>query len=417
MMSSFQPGRRISDAETREWLGGALQQLDVRDKRLLVIIPDDTRTLPMAVLFETICAAFAERVEKLTLLVALGTHQPMDKGSLDRHLGPTRTESPSVEVLQHDWENPETLIHVGSISRGDMEKISQGLIREEIPVRINRHVLENDVVLILGPVLPHELVGFSGGHKYFFPGVSGPEMVDQSHWLGGLITNPRINGRRDNPVRDMIERAAALVPTQRYGVSLVMHGRDLEGIFLGRAAEAWSSAVELSSRTNIVQVERPFDTVISVVPEKYRDLWTGAKCMTNLEPVVADGGRLILYAPHIRRPSLSHGDWHLQLGYHMKDYILAHWERYKHVPKAVLADLMQLRGIGSYSNGVETPRIDVVLATGIPESTCREINLGFRDPDSIRPGELAGRKANGTLVVANAGEKLWRLSERKVTQP
>ena len=141
----------------------------------------------------------------------------------------------------------------------------------------------------------------------------------------------------------------------------------------------------------------------------YDELWVGGKCMYKLEPVVAEGGELIIYAPHIREISLT---LIRKIGYHCRDYFLKQWDEYKDFPWGVLAHSTHVRGIGTYKEGVERCRVQVTLATGIPEEVCREINLGYRDPAQIGPQELANREEEGVLLVPNAGEMLYHLRQR-----
>lgn len=412
-MLSYIPSRPISEGELREKLLEFLGQLDLPKGRLLVIIPDDTRTLPMPALFATLVEALEPRVQELRFLIALGTHPPMTEDQLFRHLGP-HFRGFRARVIQHCWNDLGALVQLGTLSREEMEELSNGLLREEVAVQINREVLASDLAIIVGPVFPHEVVGFSGGHKYLFPGVSGPEMVHQSHWLGALITNPKVNGHKETPVRAMIERAAALVPTPRLGLSLVLRGEELFGLFLGEVQEAWSAAADLSAQVNIVWAPRPYQFVVSMAPVMYRDLWTAGKCMYKLEPVVEDGGILVIFAPHIQEISPTHGQWLLRVGYHTRDYFLAQWAKFQDVPRAVLAHSTHVKGIGTYRDGVERPRIEVALATKIPEEVCRVINLGFRDLAAIRPEEFMGQEKEGILVVPDAGEMLWRLADGTV---
>ncbi|HDJ29583.1 MAG TPA: DUF2088 domain-containing protein [Candidatus Acetothermia bacterium] len=414
MIFSYAPGRPIPEEEVSERLREALAEIGRAGERWLVIIPDDTRTLPMPAIYRSLVEELAPRVKELAFLVALGTHPPLTDDRLDQHLGPAWRDHPEIKVFQHAWGDPAALVRVGEISQGEMEEISRGLMHEEVPVTINRVVLEHDLVIILGPVFPHEVVGFSGGHKYFFPGVSGPDMVHQSHWLGALITNPKVNGNKETPVRAMIERAAAFVTTPQVGISLVMHGHYLMGMFIGEVEEAWSRAADLSAELNIVWVDHPFHTVISMAPPMYWELWTAGKCMYKLEPVVADEGKLIIYAPNLREISVTHGKLIRQVGYHTRDYFLGQWERFKDVPRAILAHSTHVRGIGTYRDGIEHDRIEVILATGIPEEICREINLGYIDPVAIDPDEYVGREDEGILVVPNAGEMLYRLADGTV---
>jgi hypothetical protein len=131
--------------------------------------------------------------------------------------------------------------------------------------------------------------------------------------------------------------------------------------------------------------------------------------MYKLEPVVADDGELIIYAPHVREISLTHGKVIAEIGYHCRDYFLKQWDRFKQYPWGVLAHSTHVRGVGTFENGVEKCRIQVTLATGIPEDLCRKINLGYRDPKSIRPEDFANREAEGVLLVPKAGEMLFQL--------
>ena len=412
-MLSYAPGRALSELELKEKLLEFLAQTSFSRGRLLVIIPDDTRTLPMPLLFNVLVGELLPKVKELSFLVALGTHPTMTEAQLSRHLG-SRFPHPKAKVFQHAWQDPKTLTQVGVLTQERMAEISQGLLPVEVRVEINRLVLEYDQLLIVNPVFPHEVVGFSGGHKYFFPGISGPDMVNVSHWLGALITNPKVNGHKWTPVRRMIEEAAKFVSTPRLGLSLVLQGHDVVGMFLGEVTEAWEAAADLSAEVNIVWAPRSYEFVLSLAPSMYRELWLAGKCMYKLEPVVADGGTLIIYAPHIREISPTHGRILLEIGYHVRDYFLGQWEKFRHYPWAVLAHSTHVKGIGTFRDGVEKPRIEVVLATGIPEEVCRRINLGFRDPRTIQPAEFEGREAEGILVVPNAGEQLWRLADGTV---
>ncbi len=396
----YVPRKRIPRSELKTHFAEALTTFPADRKRVLVIIPDDTRTLPMPELYETLCASLSLRARALTVLVALGTHPSLTDERLAQHLGPEWKRFEGVEVVQHAWNDSESLANIGMLSADEMDTLSGGLLAEAVPIEVNRLVLESDLVVIVGPVFPHEVVGFSGGHKYLFPGVSGPAMVNQSHWLGALLTNPKTIGRKETPVRRMIERAASRISVPRLCVSLVMDGKRAVGLFAGEVNLTW--------------VDRPYDTILSIAPPMYRELWTAGKCAYKLEPVVADGGRLIIYAPHIASISAAHGELIRRVGYHTRDYFLAQWEQFKDVPRAVLAHSSHVKGIGTYHEEIERPRIEVILASAIPEAVCRAINLVYHDPASTTPSEFVEREDEGILVVPNAGERLFRLSDGSV---
>jgi nickel-dependent lactate racemase len=417
MLISHSPGRPIDGAELARVLADGLDRLDVDGRRVLLVVPDDTRTLPMPIIFDALVRSLAPRAGSLAALVALGTHHPMNAAAVERHLGAPLDSGgrcAGVRIAQHRWNEPTALARVGTIGCDEVRALSLGMLDGEIPVEVNREVLDADFVLLVGPVFPHELIGFSGGHKYLFPGVSGPAMIHQSHWLGVLITNLSINGYRDTPPRALIEAAARLVPTARAGLWLGMNGDETRGVFLGPVREAWEAAVDLSARLNIVWTPRTYHTVVACVPARYDDLWTGSKAMTAVEGVVEDGGTLVLLAPHITEPAAAHGDWHERIGYHVRDWLLADLERFDDVPRVVLGDLTLLAGIGTFRDGIEHRRIRVKIASGISGERCRRMNLEWADPAAYPLDRLEGREAEGILVVREAGEKLYRLADGSV---
>jgi nickel-dependent lactate racemase len=417
-MMLFERGRPepFSPQEFREFLAEAVTKYEAGGKKILTIIPDATRTLPMKEIFRVLVENLLPRAKALHFIIALGTHPPMSDEELKNHLGVTYEEARNLgtEVLNHRYNDPKELLHLGTIPREEVEAISQGLLHQEIPVTINHNIMDYDELLIVGPVFPHEVVGFSGGYKYFFPGISGAEIIDQFHWLAALITNPKIIGHKETPVREILNRAASFIPRPSMKLAVVMKGKAPCGVFLGDPQEAWSRAADLSAQVNIVWKDRPFHTVLSIAPEIYNELWVGGKCMYKLEPVVENGGKIIIYAPHIREISVTHGKYLREIGYHVRDFFLTHWEEYRHYPWGVLAHSTHVKGIGKYREGKEYPRIEVILATGLSEELCRTINLGYMDYRTIHIEDYEGKEDRGVLVVHRSGEMLYRLSDGTV---
>jgi len=316
-------------------------------------------------------------------------------------------------VLNHRWDLPETFSELGIISKDDVVRISGGLLDEAIPVRINRLVFDYDQILICGPVFPHEVVGFSGGNKYLFPGIGGPEIIGLTHWLGALLGSFELIGTSSTPVREMIDMAAALVSIPVACLSLVVTKDGVSGLYFGAPKEAWRAAADLSAQKHIVRVDQPFRRVLSVMPDLYDDLWTAAKGMYKVEPVVADGGEVIIYAPHITEVSYTHGANIDKIGYHCRDYFLKQWEKFKDFPRSVLAHSTHLKGKGTYNSvtNAETPRITVTLATGISEERCHNINLNYLDPAKVNLDEWRDREIERVQLVPRAGETLYRLKD------
>ena len=408
----------LSDPQIAEIIEAATGRIDPAGKRILVIIPDHTRSCPLGTIVRGLREAVGSRAKKLDFLIALGTHPPLNDlqidSLLDIELGRRAEVLGDSEVFNHDWKDPDALTTIGTLRAEQIREITGGAsagFELDIDVTINKRILDYDLLMVAGPVFPHEVVGFSGGAKYFFPGICGPELLNFFHWLGALITIPRMIGCKKTPVRATLDAAVDMISVPACLLAMVVKGRHLAGLYFGDLREAWSAAVDLSSEVHITCADRAYDSVLSQAPTMYDELWVGAKCMYKMEPVVADGGELIVYAPHITEISEAHGAVIRQVGYHTLEYFLKQWDKFKDYPWGVLAHSTHVRGIGSYDGGVEKPRINVTLATGIPEDVCREINLGYRDPAGIDVSYWADGGDEGRLYVPKAGEMLYRLKD------
>lgn len=406
----------IEPAEAAEAIGRFFVQNDYKDKRVLLIIPDNTRSGPVGEIFKIIYDHLGPQAKTVDCLVALGTHQPLTQEQICKRLSLSGKERSgkysSVGLFNHEWAKAETFTSIGRISSKEIEELSDGLFCEEVDVAINKMIFDYDEFFILGPVFPHEVVGFSGGHKYIFPGIAGQAVINFFHWLGAVITNPEINGRKWTPTRKVVEKAAEFIDMPRTLFALVAMEDKLKGLFIGDVAEAWENAADLSSQVHIVYEGRPYKTVLGIAPDMYEDIWTAGKVMYKLESIVAEGGTLIIYAPHICELSYTHGKILDQIGYHTRDYFLKQPDKFKDFPRAVLAHSTHVKGIGTYTDGVEESRVNVVLATKIDRQRCEKVNLGYMNPGQIDISSYENREDEGILVVHNAGEILYRLRNR-----
>ena len=416
--ATAQPGNTL-DAETiaatmHKGLDGEFSAAKV-----LVLVPDHTRTLPLPQLFRLLVEILHD-ARQLDFMVALGTHPALSDAQLCQLFGITPEERSGVYrqvgLFNHTWDAPDALIQIGTLSKEQIQELAGAYwhpsLGGDTPININRRALDYDQILILGPTFPHEVVGFSGGAKYLFPGISGPEMINVTHWLGALAGVLATIGVRDTPVRAMIHAAAEHVPTPITLVSLVVVGHELAGLFIGDYLSAWQAAADLSSERHILWFDKPFQRVLSWAPPMYDELWTGAKAMYKLEPVIAHGGEVIVYAPHLDVVSHVHGKYIYEVGYHVLAYFLEQWDRFKHVPLGVLAHSTHLRGAGSYAHGVERPRIDVTLSSRISAADCERLALGYLDPRTVDTTAWQGREDEGVLFVPKAGEMLYRVKTK-----
>ena len=195
--------RYLNDGEVRQIVTEAVASTGFDDKRVLIIIPDGTRTMPMAQMFGLFQQLLRPRVKALDYLVALGTHQAMTDAQLTKLIGHSVVNGKvgDTHVFNHHWEDPATFVQLGTIPASEIAEITNGLLSQDVPVKLNKLILDYDHILICGPVFPHEVVGFSGGNKYFFPGIGGPEIINFTHWLGAVITNYDVIGAGYTPVR------------------------------------------------------------------------------------------------------------------------------------------------------------------------------------------------------------------------
>ncbi len=405
--------RYLDDVEIRNIVEQAIDSAQLDGKRVLVLIPDGTRTMPMPKMFRLLQELLRPRVPAMDFLVALGTHPPMTDAQLSDRIGRKVANgvADGCRIFNHRWDDPKTFTRLGVIPASEIEQITGGRLSQEIPVDLNRLVLDYDHIVICGPVFPHEVVGFSGGNKYFFPGIAGKEIINLTHWLGALMTSYEVIGAGYTAVRAVIDRAASMIPRPTSCFALVVMHDGMSGLYFGDPKDAWQAASALSAQKHIVWVSRPFRRVLAVMPTLYDDIWTAAKGMYKTEPAIADGGEVIIYAPHIREISYTHGKIIDEVGYHCRDYFVKQWGKFKHYPGGVLAHSTHVKGLGTYDaeTGRETPRIQVTLATAIPEERCRKVNLGYIDPASTNLDEWRGREAEGVLLVPRAGEVLYRL--------
>jgi len=414
------PDLSLGPGETAGLMMQGIPEELVSGKRVLVLTPDATRSCPLPMMIRALHARVAGRAAACDYMVALGSHRIMTEAEILELYGISaeqrKNEFAASRFLNHRWDLPESFTRLGRISEEEIAEITGGLFREAVDVDINRAALDYDLILILGPVFPHEVVGFSGGNKYLFPGISGGEFLHFFHWLGAVITCIRTIGRKHTPVRRVVDRAAAMLPTPRHCIAMVVApGNRLAGLYAGAPEEAWSRAADLSAQIHVRYTGRRYHTVLGRAPEMYDELWVAGKVMYKLEPVVADGGKLIIYAPHMKEISSTWGHYLERVGYHVRDYFLKRMNEFADIPRGVLAHSTHVRGLGSFEKGVEKPRIQVVLATGIPEKLCRSINLGYLDPKSINLEDYRNREQEGVLFVDHAGETLYR--ERPDTGP
>jgi nickel-dependent lactate racemase len=384
-------------------------------ERVLAIIPDKTRDDNTDFLFPVAADFLARRgVASFDLLVAQGTHPAMSEGQKLSKIGAADF---SGRLFDHRWDEPEELIVLGELSAATVRELTRGLIEQPVPVSVNKLLAPGvyDTVLVFGATVPHEVAGFAGGAKYFFPGVAGPELTHMTHWLGALAGIENIIGEVETPTRKLIEAAADLIAARVISINSVV-SRNANGelityaLFAGEICEAFRRAAEVSRRVHIRYTGRKYKTVVALLDPHYDEMWVGGKASYKLGAIVEDGGELIIYAPHLTKLSETHGALIEKYGYapleSVRDMLGASQELRENL--CIAAHLAHVAYAGRMDElGRIVPRYRITMATGIDEETCKRVNLGYLD---YRTHDLdAMTPQPDTLVVKDAGRDLYKV--------
>jgi lactate racemase len=405
----------LSTADLAGIVGPALRSVP-RGAKVLAVISDRTRDDNTAILFPLVSQQLARiGAGRLDALVAQGTHPAMGDADKRAKIGWGESEIPLLgEVFDHHWDRPDNLMTVGTLSSDRVGSLTGGLVDQAVPVRLNAKVVDGsyDLVLVLGATVPHEVAGFAGGAKYFFPGVAGPELTHMTHWLGALATIERVIGRIETPTRRMIEAAADLVPARVIALTSVLtrdaSGATTRALFAGDLRETFRSAANISRQVHVKYTGRRYRKVIAVLDEHYDELWVGGKASYKLGAIIEPGGELIVYAPHLTQISTTHGRLIERYGYAPLEQVREMVEGSDELRAnlCVAAHLAHVSYAGrEMPDGRIEPRFRITLASGVPEDVCRRVKLGFMDYRTLNPDRY--RSEPDTLVVENAGRDLY----------
>jgi nickel-dependent lactate racemase len=385
------------------------------NERVLAIVPDKTRDDNTDLLFPLAADALAQKgVRQFDALVAQGTHPPM---TIEQKLSKIGCESFSGQIFDHRWDLPEALVTLGELTESQVSSLTRGLVSDAVPVRVNKLLAPGvyDTILVCGGTVPHEVAGFAGGAKYFFPGVAGPELTHTTHWLGALAEIENIIGKVETPTRHLIEAAADLISPQVISLNTVVTRNDdgrliTHALFAGDIREAFRRAAEVSRRVHIQYTGRKYKRVVALLDEHYDELWVGGKASYKLGGVIEDGGELIIYAPHLKAISQTHGALIEKYGYapleSVRDMLGVSPELRENL--CIAAHLAHVAYAGRIDeHGRIVPRFAITMASGIDEQTCRRVKLGFVD---YRTFDYEQFKSDpDTLIVKNAGRDLYKV--------
>jgi nickel-dependent lactate racemase len=409
------PTTVLTPADMRRIVHDAIRLVPPRS-RVLAVVPDRTRDDNTDVLFPIISQELAAiGASKFDALVAQGTHPAMTNAEKRAKIGAGQSPMPLVgNFFDHHWDQSAELITLGTLSGAEVSSLTGGIMDREVPVQLNARLApgQYDVVFVVGATVPHEVAGFAGGAKYFFPGVAGPELTHLTHWLGALATIERVIGRIETPTRRVIEAAADRVPAPVIAFTSVStrneNGLRTHALFAGDFRETVRSAAEVSSRVHIRYTGRRYRRVIALLDEHYDELWVGGKASYKLGGIIEDGGELVIYAPHLTGISTTHGRLIEKYGYAPLEVVREMVEESDELKAnlAVAAHLAHVSYAGRLGDqGRIEPRYRITLASAVSEDVCRRVKLAFQRCDDV--DIEAARRDPDTLVVEHAGRDLY----------
>jgi len=396
-------------------------------KRVLLIHPDYTRIDFSNRLVPLIYQELKNRgMKQIDSLNAGGTHRAMTEKEIRSKLGISSQVSFD-NYYNHEYSNPQKLVTVGEIPAFFVAEKTQGELSQSIQVVVNKLITEDyDLIIALSGTVPHEAAGYAGGLKVFFPGISGPEVIDLLHWTAVLIGIPQVIGTVDNTTREVINKGSSYIfskikaPTISFNmVSGEKEHRAIpKGLYVGLGfdgfIEAYKQAARASSQLHVTYLNESLKVAVQVIDKNYDEIWTAGKGSYKLQSpgVMAPGGEIIIYAPHIKCfHSRSKMDFVLrQIGYHCKDYVKKYLELNPEFSKNIAAHVICVRGEGSFdiNSGKEEFNFKVTLATGISKEICESVGLGYRHPDSIHQKDFIGP---GKLWIENGGKYLYKIKD------
>ena len=381
-------------------------------ERVLAIIPDKTRDDNTHVLFPIATEFLTNRgVASFDALVAQGTHPPMSETQKLSKIG---ADTFAGQLFDHRWDEPDELITLGELSTETVHQLTNGLIENAVPVSINKLLAPGiyDTILVFGATVPHEVAGFAGGAKYFFPGVAGPELTHTTHWLGALAGIENIIGQVDTPTRRLIEAATDLIDARIISLNTVVSRTSDDelvtyALFTGDIGEAFRRAAEVSRQVHIRYTGRKYKKVVALLDPHYDELWVGGKASYKLGAIIEEGGELIIYAPHLTRLSETHGELIEKYGYapleSVRDMLGVSQELRENL--CIAAHLAHVAYAGRLDErGKVVPRYKITMATGLDEETCRRVNLGYLDHRTFKAAA-----DDDTLIVKDAGRDLYQV--------
>jgi len=295
----------ISEQQIKDALEESLSKLNKDIKKVLLLPPDFTRFYSQAGKITAMYYDILKDRCQVDIMPAVGTHMPMSDEEIDRMYG---KDIPKDRFIVHDWR--KDIVKIGEVPGSYVKEVSEGLLDFSIDVEVNYRLVnsEYDLIISIGQVVPHEVVGMANYSKNIFVGCGGKSMIDRSHFLGAVYGMEKMMGKDHSPVRKVYDYAEQNflkdVPLM-YVLTVISQDRGenrLSGLFIGRERKVFEEAVKLSQEKNITFLEKPVKKIVAYLePEEYKSTWVGNKAIYRTRMAIADNGHLIIIAPGVRQ--------------------------------------------------------------------------------------------------------------------
>ena len=295
------PEADLNADELRAIVEKALENIDA-DAKVLAVIPDKTRDDNTEILFPFVAEILTKKgVKTFDAIVAQGTHTPMNAAEKRAKIsiGDGETIPGFGKLFDHRWDSPEELIEIGELSAEKVSELTNGLLEQAVPLTINKLLAPGnyDVIVQFGATMPHEVAGFAGGAKYFFPGVAGAELTHATHWLGALATVENVIGRVETPTRHLIEAAADFISAQIISLTSVVSRTDenrlrTHALFAGDFRPALRSAAAVSREVHIKYTGRKYRRVVAFAGRTLRRIMARRKSQLSARRSRRSGRRI-----------------------------------------------------------------------------------------------------------------------------
>ncbi len=293
----------ISDSELKEALLGALEGRQLN--KVLLLPPDYTRLYSGAGKITAVYYEALKDICEVDIMPALGTHEPMTREEFTAFFG---SGVPFERMIVHNWRTD--VVKLGEVPADFVSGVSDGLVNTKIDVEVNRRIVDPsyDLIISIGQVVPHEVVGMANYSKNIFVGCGGSNMINSSHMLGAFYGMERIMGKDHSPVRKVFDYAQEHFLTDvplLYVLTVTTNKGDdtfIHGLFIGEHRDVFEQAVKLSQDINLTYVDEPFKKVVVYLDEReFKSTWLGNKAVYRTRMAIADGGELIILAPGVRK--------------------------------------------------------------------------------------------------------------------